>query len=356
MPRYLAREILQFFNDGYQAGPRLLPYSMMHFVEKFPELAPNVYKNVRYCKRLEQEGLLDHMGDSGSHPFYKSHYYTNKGFFDEDISRYGGYDSLVEGLISVRERFSKFVLPVSVELENTELSVGTCFLYKPGVIITARHCIEGLNRVSVLDGDGTVIPVNEVHFPRNERIDLAVLYIPASLHSDNETHSIATKPEYIGPREMDELNYIDDPSIVLFAPGKILSDILTMGYPPISGFESIQIADRSSINSSLFRTSKGEVLANEKKFIDGIEYLLINAKVKGGNSGGPVFDQMGRVVGMIVEIPTDFKNHTEIDRLGYGLAIPSMYIKAALDGIKTEDGSMVNVPIQSFENGSFRVE
>jgi serine protease Do len=352
---YLAEKILDFFNAGYEDGRSLRPYSTMNFIEKYPDLGPRIYQNVKYFRRLEQENLLDHMGNSGTHPYYKSHYYTNKGFYQSDIARYGGYDFLVEGFLSIRERFSSIVLPLSLLKRDGEWSVGSCFVYKPGFIITARHCINGLAKVSVLGLEGVEIPVDAVYFPENEKMDIAVLQISSDFFKDIPTFNITAKPEGIGPREMDDLNYLKEPSIILFAPGQVLEDVLTMGYPPISGFEAIQIADKSAINSMLFRTSKGEILAAEKKYMDGIEYLLINAKVKGGNSGGPLFDKLGRIVGMIVEIPTDFKNYLEIDRLGYGLALPSKYIKEVLDGIRLENQSVVNMKLEQFDEGGFRV-
>ncbi|SKD08423.1 serine protease Do [Chitinophaga ginsengisegetis] len=352
---YLAHELLHYFNDGYEDGRSLRPYSMMDFIEDNRHLGPHVYKNVKYCKRLEQEGLLDHMGNSGTHPYYKSHYYTNKGHYQTDISKYGGYDLLVEGFLAVRERFSPVVLPLSLVKPDGDLSVGSCFVYKPGVVITARHCIEKLDKVSLLANDGSIIEVNEVYFSANENLDIAVLLIDDRPFSEIEMHCTTPKPEGIGPREMDALNFLNEPSIVLFAPGQVLDEILTMGYPPITGFEAIQIADKTAINSTLFRTSKGEILAEERKYMDGIEYILINAKVKGGNSGGPIFDKLGRIIGMVVEIPTDFKNHLEIDKLGYGLALPSMYMKEMLDGIKANDQSVVKMKVTKFDDKAFTV-
>jgi hypothetical protein len=113
-----------------------------------------------------------------------------------------------------------------------------------------------------------------------------------------------------------------------------LHDIVTLGYPPIAGFESILIADKSSVNSVLLRSSIGQVLAERRKYYDDIEYLLVNAKVKGGNSGGPVFDRKGRIIGIVVEISADFKNPELIDSLGYGIIIPSKYIKDFLLAVK----------------------
>ncbi|PZR16540.1 MAG: hypothetical protein DI539_17585, partial [Flavobacterium psychrophilum] len=271
------------------------------------------------------------------------------------IGRYGGYDLLVKGLRAVRERFMPLVLPISVQNNQGDYSIGTGFLYSPDTIVTARHCIEGLQRISILLADQTAVSVDSVFFSASESLDIAIIRIPPIPGFNLPTFHIEAKPEHMGKREMDELNYVGEPSYILFAPGVILDDVLTMGYPPIAGFEAIHIADRSAINSSVFRTYAGEVLAIPKKYREDIEFLLINAKVKGGNSGGPVFDKLGRVVGMVVEAPKDFVNPDEIDHLGYGLALPSRYIKDMLDGIRSGDGSVIEQPVEQLKDGAFRV-
>jgi hypothetical protein len=59
------------------------------------------------------------------------------------------------------------------------------------------------------------------------------------------------------------LNFPGEASISLLADAIVLDDALTLGYPPISGFESVLIADRASINSMYLRSSAGQVIAAE---------------------------------------------------------------------------------------------
>jgi serine protease Do len=353
----LAHQLLDFFDGGYTVGHSQRPYSLLNFVKKYPELLSQAHKILRYCRRLENEGLLNHMGFSGDHPYYRHHYYTARALYDKDISLYGSYDLLVEGFLSLRDRFKPLTLAISVKKKNGDLSLGSGFVYNSYTVITARHCLENLDKVSILDIEGSIIPVSRVYYPIDEKLDLAILRLGDDYFNNYETITITPKEAWQGSGEMDGLNFIGRPSIIVFAPGKILEDVLTLGYPPISGFESILIADTRSINSSILRTSKGQVLAEAQKYNHDIEYFLINAKVKGGNSGGPVLDRLGRVVGMIVEIPTDFENHDEIDKLGYGLALPARQIKRMLDALDVADSSIIiEQAIEQLEGNSFKIK
>lgn len=52
--------------------------------------------------------------------------------------------------------------------------------------------------------------------------------------------------------------------------------------------------------------------------------------MKGGNSGSPVINEYGKVVGMVFEIPFDSKAGSEggrYDIMGFGICFPSKYIQ-----------------------------
>ncbi|MBN8856557.1 MAG: trypsin-like peptidase domain-containing protein [Sphingobacteriales bacterium] len=351
----LAHELLSFFNDGYNDGSSFRPFSLMQFVEKNKEIVSGVYKITHYCKKLEQEGLLDHMGRTGDHPFFGHHYYTNKRFYNPYLSIYGSYDLLVNGFSAVRERFKETCLAISVLQQDDEYSIGSSFVYNHDTIITARHCLEGHKSFKLLDFSGNSIPIEDIYFSIDTQLDLAVLKTSKNYFHSLPVHALPPKPEHIGNTPTDDVNIIGAPSVVYFGVGKVLDDIITLGYPPIAGFESILIADKSSINSVLLRSSIGQVLSEEKKYYGDIEYLLMNAKVKGGNSGGPVFDRKGRVIGIVVEISADFKNPELIDKLGYGIIIPSRYIKDLLVAIQNGDELAVKVKVQPVGEDSYKL-
>ena len=107
--------------------------------------------------------------------------------------------------------------------------------------------------------------------------------------------------------------------------GNVLDDILALGYPPISGFDALQFAETGTI-SSVIKASVGEIVAEGTSYLDKSDYFLINARVKGGSSGGLVINKYGFCVGMLTQIPFDNINPEKIDIMGFGVAIQTKFI------------------------------
>jgi len=64
--------------------------------------------------------------------------------------------------------------------------------------------------------------------------------------------------------------------------------------------------------------------------LDSQDFLLFNARVKGGNSGGPIINKHGLVTGMLVQIPISSEDSSKIDNLGYGIAVTGQSLLDAL--------------------------
>lgn len=94
--------------------------------------------------------------------------------------------------------------------------------------------------------------------------------------------------------------------------GEIIDEIMVMGYPNHAGFNNFLTA------------TTGQIAGIEKSYLCKYESMLLTGKIKGGNSGGPVLNNKGQIVGVITEVPDSDGNY---DKFGYGLAIPSEYIK-----------------------------
>ena len=71
--------------------------------------------------------------------------------------------------------------------------------------------------------------------------------------------------------------------------------------------------------------------------------VLLNARVKGGNSGGPVIYDFGQLVGIITQMPMNLSG-TNIDELGYGLATHVRYLQ--------EFDDLTNVDFCTIETGN----
>ena len=88
------------------------------------------------------------------------------------------------------------------------------------------------------------------------------------------------------------------------------------GFPTIGNISSHQ------------KAAAGQIIASSVSYLDKMEYMLINARVKGGNSGGPVINSYGQVVGTVIQIPFDNIGGAEkgrYDIMGYGMCLPSKY-------------------------------
>lgn len=74
----------------------------------------------------------------------------------------------------------------------------------------------------------------------------------------------------------------------------------------------------------------GQVVANSTSYMSSLDYFIINARVKGGNSGSPVINEYGKVIGTVFELPFDAQEGSQTGRydiMGFGVCLPSKYIK-----------------------------
>lgn len=116
-----------------------------------------------------------------------------------------------------------------------------------------------------------------------------------------------------------ELGYLTLKDSDYLTPGR---RILLVGYP--KGQENIKIND-------------GQISGHEPTYEFG-ECYTINAASNGGNSGGPVVNEQGEVIGILVGGVTDAQ--------GYNHILPMSRLKVVLDELK--DGEVVQSPFWGF--------
>lgn len=164
----------------------------------------------------------------------------------------------------------------------TPYSTGTGFyLRDQDLIVTNYHVIEG-NRTVVIEGAKFPKQLATVRFI-DQKYDLAFLD---------------------GPKEFDEL-----PVIRLgFEKSLRERDVVTaIGHP-------------FGLKFSL----KSGIVSNTAEVMNGIPYLHIDAALNPGNSGGPLVDNDGAVVGINTFVMRDGDNT--------GFSLPVRFLKDALDG------------------------
>lgn len=229
--------------------------------------------------------------------------------------RYGSYDFEYNGFLSIHECFKGSVVPIVGEKANGDPDIGTAYYIGDNLFVTAAHCITGLKRFKLLIKNKP-IALEEVWFFDGidpEIYDLSIVK--------------AGKEVDLPPFMLDEASVLDS--------------VLVMGYPPIPGFDAVLVSEKAFISTDLqqlmTKTSEGQVVAVETSYMSQMEYFIINARVKGGNSGGPVINKLGKVVGTIFQLPMDSQGGSDggrYDLMGFGVCFPSKYTKSLMDNHK----------------------
>lgn len=217
---------------------------------------------------------------------------------------YGAYDFKYRGFVYTRDFFTDSVLQIEGQHEDLRLDTGTAYYIGDNKFVTAAHCLNDVARFKLLLADGTSLALREVWFANGQDLevfDLAIICVDDEL----DIH-----PFVLG-----------DPTV--------LDDVLVMGYPPIANLPSIQTAETATIGAYQ-KSSTGQVTANTTVYRTQMDCFLINARVKGGNSGGPVINKKGKVVGTVVSLPYEIQSDPDnprYDIMGYGQCLPSKYVE-----------------------------
>jgi S1-C subfamily serine protease len=139
---------------------------------------------------------------------------------------------------------------------------------------------------------------------------------------------------------------IDDdeavPALSLASPAERLQNVIASGFPALvmdtdAGFRRLREGDLDAVPE--MAVSQGIVTARQSP--SGTPLILHTAAVSGGNSGGPLVDQCGRVVGMNTFIRTE---KDQAARMNYALATDALATFLANAGIHVAVASDVCRP------------
>lgn len=182
------------------------------------------------------------------------------------------------------------------EKENANMYSGTgFFLCKDGYIITNYHVIEHAenNNIKVIgvNGDYNKSYTAKVSISDKQN-DLAILKI-----------------------EDDSYTPIENvPYIFKFNTSSIGEDCFVLGYPMIS-----------SMGKDIKLTNG--IISSKTGYDGNVSQYQISAPIQSGNSGGPLFDKDGNIIGVVQA------KHTLAENAGY--AIKASYIKNLIDLLPT---------------------
>lgn len=324
----IATELMRFFHldlSGKVKNQRLK--TIADFCQLKPEWDEtlDLAKVFMVCSKLAYYGYLVEAQSTHPHPILGRSYIAPN--FSWRRADYGEYEFVGSGFSKIVRKLGPSVRPVSVTRVDGTTDIGTCFLLgNENTIVTARHVVEGMARVEILDLDGRPIKIQAIRASSDPELDVAIICTESRLSG-------------LQPFRCDDYD--------------ILDEVVCLGYPPIPGFETMLVSDVANINTRL-KASGGRLIGESKSYLDHQEYFLINARVKGGNSGGPLVNYRGHVIGILVQTSMDSKDMESLDSLGYGIATP---FKEWVKILPNQDAGLtdgVEFPFENIADGGFR--
>ena len=197
--------------------------------------------------------------------------------------------NLIMGWQYTVHRYTKSVFKIE-HIAKGDSSIGTAFLFKnKNVLITNAHCIDNAEKINVYNLDGKTIAYSKII--KSDKYDLAVIYLEKSLTADPLTPS--TDIEF-------------------------LAEVVTIGYPSIPMTKlAYQVIHKGEINA----------------FVEdyyGQDYIVFSAKTSSGNSGSPLINKAGQVIGVVASELFEKEAFFEKGKLPYYGAIPTTHIDTLL--------------------------
>ena len=201
-------------------------------------------------------------------------------------------NSYVYSFEYIYRHYKERTLPLIVHNEEGD-EMGSCFRIYDG-IATARHCLPDRCSISIRGYSGAKLSSCPVFVSKDPSVDLAFIKTGESWFYNS-------------------------------AEPRVLDNVLVMGYPRIPFFQDFCTAERASISSMAeikLTPTRGAIVAEGQIYYprNHPKMLLITARIRGGNSGGPVINESGYVVGVATGAPSG-EGYSD-DNLGYGMAYP----------------------------------
>lgn len=290
----LVYDILDYFRVGNDIMPSaeksVLNYCQTSLLRKDLPMGDQIqpYTIYKICENLVKKGYLNRLGANVGILGMKANYlYLPKKedvFLNKSPELVFHLNCLAYGFRYIYESYCNYVLPIVVK-KSGDITMGTCFRFHTG-IVTAKHCLEA----------------DEVFIPGY------------TINNLNQGTVLVSNDQEI------DLAYIElgDSSPLLSGEAQVLDEVLVMGYPKIPMFMDFCAAERATI-SSVPTCGAIASLANQYISKNAGKLMLVTARIRGGNSGGPIIDSDGAVVGVAFSEPM---SKGDYDEMGYGIAYP----------------------------------
>lgn len=308
----IGAELMNFFlreNGKPLEDGKFAPRTLTDFLDSLPSRHRKNHQHLGlivriYCQKLINDGQLFTVGfDQTQNPPYNEQFFSY--FFIDQLAEYGTYDFTVLGFPQIVKHFETSVVKLIVApgIEDRE-TTGTGFLMEGNRLVTAAHCLPEGERVRIEKWDAAKFPIKDIKMLarsgtanpfKTERglIDLAII-------------------------EFESDPFPNSPKFRLWG-ADILDECLVMGYPSIPGLDIGLIP------------SAGRVVREFPVYLRSQNMMLVDARVKGGNSGGPVLNKYGKVMGVI----TNGESEDEFmrEKMGFAIATPAQTLLDLINAV-----------------------
>ena len=163
---------------------------------------------------------------------------------------------------------------------HTGSGLGTGFLFRTGQLATNAHVVGDAQRVQVESQDGERFPAKVVY--KSAERDLAILEFSSPIRPFQAVIPLRSRSGKLD---------IGEGVVVIGSPGGLKGTMTT------------------GIVSQVYSSGA----------------IQLNAAINSGNSGGPVFDMQGRVLGIVSQKFREFADGHTVD--GLGIAIPLAWLE-----------------------------
>lgn len=279
------------------------------------KLQPEVVS--RICKRMCERRIMMSSGAHGYGGLLDTYYckpnanrkqVQNRDFY---LHRYNSY---VYGFEYIYRAYMPRTIPIIAQTENGQ-SMGSCFRIYGG-IATARHCLTDGHPIAIRGYSKEQLSRFPVYVSENPGIDVAYI-LTGETYIFNEGE----------PRALD--------------------DVLVMGYPKVPMFLDFCTGEKANVSAMAdlrLTPTRGAIAAEGEIYFPRNlpKVMLITAKIRGGNSGGPVINDEGYVVGIATGVPEG--EGSSNDDVGYGMAYPIQVLDAVIRENHTIDVEFADFP------------
>lgn len=300
----LIMKLMTYFSPQYrdESGKNMLSNnkSITDFLDRYYKAEQGGYTLdgfdvIKICDILTEKNLMFKAKSDGSLGF-SNNYICNLKYLEDSPMWTNMLNSVVYGFEYIYEKNKDMVIPVVWDKGDGEYAAGTAFKYFNG-IATAKHCLTDVNNLMIKGFTADELNSSHVYIHQNEGADVAFIELGSILNCD------------VFPED-----------------GKVLDEVLVMGYPKIPAFTDLITAEKTSIAAKAearHTTTTGTVVSFGTQYLMRCEMMLITSKISGGNSGGPVINDKGSLVG-ITSCLADGEG--DYDDLGYGVVSPVKYL------------------------------